>query len=499
MNNNTSSVTPSGKRRMAPVRVLGVFSLAMITAGSVDSVRNLPATALFGSSLIFFFLLGALLFLLPCALVSAELSSTSQDEGGVYAWVKAAFGQRCALIAVWFQWIENVIWYPTILSFVAGTVGYLISPTLATNPDFLIAVILTCFWGVTLINLTGIRSSARFSNFCAVSGLLIPMALIMGLGVVWLTTGHISQIHFDHQSLLPNWHSSGLWVSLTGIILSFGGMEIACVHASDVKTPQRAYPRAMLLASLIIVVTLLWGALTIAMVVPNQQISLVAGIMQAFHEFFKAYHLTLILPVVAAMLVIGGLGGVNNWIIAPTRGLLLAAKDGSIPQHFSQQNRWQAPSRLLIYQAVIVSVIALIFLLMPSVNGSYWLLTALSAQLYMIMYVIMFAAAIRLRFKRTVKRRPGFMIPGGVWGMVVVAGLGILGSLLTLGIGFIPPDNINIGAHWHYVALLALGLCVLSVPPFLFYLNHKQRVVLQDMPETGEPTAISAGPDTMGA
>ena len=109
---------------------LTLFSLVMITIGSVDSIRNLPATALFGSSLIFFFCLAAICFLIPCALVSAELASSWAKQGGVYIWVKEAFGQRFGFLAIWFQWIENVIWYPTILAFVAGTLGYLISPDL---------------------------------------------------------------------------------------------------------------------------------------------------------------------------------------------------------------------------------------------------------------------------------------------------------------------------------------------------------------------------------
>ena len=117
---------------------LTVFSLTMITVGSVDSIRNLPATALFGSQLIAFFLLGALFFLIPTALVSAELASGWPKQGGIYIWVREAFGKRVGFLAIWLQWIENVIWYPTILSFVAGTVGYLIDPALAQNPYFLL-------------------------------------------------------------------------------------------------------------------------------------------------------------------------------------------------------------------------------------------------------------------------------------------------------------------------------------------------------------------------
>ena len=451
--------------------VLGVFSIAMITAGSVDSIRNLPATALFGSSLIFFFILAAVLFLLPSAIVSAELASTSNAHGGVYTWVKNAFGARTGFLAIWFQWIENVIWYPTILSFVAGTIGYLFNPALASNKLFLISVILCSFWGTTIINLMGIQNSARFSNFCAVTGLIVPMTLIMSLGVVWFAGGHPMQIHFNYSSMLPHLGEAHMWVALTGIILSFCGMEIAAVHSGDMKNPQRTYPRGMLLASAIILFTLLCGALAIAIVIPEAKISLVAGIMQAFTAFFDAYHMHWILPLIALMLVIGGMGGVNNWVIAPTRGLLIAGKDGHLPRHLCRQNRRAAPSALLIYQAIIVSAVAMVFLLLPSVNASYWLLTALAAQLYMLMYIIMFAAAIRLRYLHH-NQRPGFRIPCGNLGMWLVAGVGIVGACLTFAIGFIPPGNLRFGGTEHYEFLLLTGLILMSLPPFLFSIRR---------------------------
>jgi amino acid transporter len=458
----------------SPKKALGVFSLAMITAGSVDSIRNLPATALFGSSLIFFFLLGAIFFLIPSALVSAELASTSCDHGGVYSWVKNAFGLRTGFLAIWFQWIENVIWYPTILSFVAGTIGYLLAPQLAESKIFLITIILASFWGMTIINLFGMKASAHLSNFCAIAGLLVPMSLIIGLGAVWVFSGETLQVHLASKHIIPHIAHGGLWVSLTGIMLSFCGMEIATVHAQDVRNPQKAYPRAMLIASLIILITLLCGSLAIAIVLPAAKISLVSGIMQAFQAFFVSYHMQWVLPLIAVMLVIGGIGSVNNWIIAPTRGLALAIKDNNISVRMSRENRFGAPAFLLVSQAVISSVISLVFLMMPSVNGSYWLLTVLASQLYMMMYLLMFASGIRLRYKKTAKQ-PGFTIPGGNWGMWLIASMGLIGTTITFVVGFIPPDNINVGGAWHYEVLLIIGLVVMSAPPFIMYAASKRK------------------------
>lgn len=453
---------------------LGVFSLAMITAGSVDSIRNLPTTALFGSSLIFFFLLGAILFLFPCALVSAELASTSKSRGGIYAWVKDAFGETAGFFAVWCQWIENVIWYPTILSFVAGTIAYLISPGLIANPLFLTVVILVSFWSITIINLFGMKSSAFFANICAVFGLLVPMTLIIALGVVWVVQGNPLHISFGSQHIVPSTAQGNLWVSLTGIILSFCGMEIAAVHSSEVSNPQKSYPRAMLISTLIILSTLMCGSLAIAIVLPGHEISLVAGIMQAFHSFFSAYQMQWVLPVLAIMLILGGMGGVNNWVIAPTRGLHLALQGAKAPAWILRCNYYGAPHVLLVSQACIVTLVTLVFLFLPSVNASYWFLTALASELYMMMYLIMFVSAIRLRYKK-VERGEGFIIPGRNWGIWLVAGAGIIGACLTFGIGFIPPQNFHFRSVWHYEFLLICGLVLTNIIPFSLYLLMRRK------------------------
>ena len=445
---------------------LTIFSLTMITVGSVDSIRNLPATALFGSQLIAFFILGALFFLIPTALVSAELASGWPKQGGVYIWVKEAFGKRIGFLAIWLQWIENVIWYPTILSFVAGSIGYLINPSLSSNPYFLCAVIVSSFWGATWVNLRGMSSSAVLSNVCAISGLLLPMALIIGLGAAWIVGDNPIQIQFDSQSLMPHWHDRSKWVALTGVMMSFCGIEIATVHANDVNNPQRAFPRALVYSVGIILSTLILGSLAIAVVLPQNEINLVAGIMQAFDAFFTRYHLVWFMPVVAIMLVMGGLGGVSNWIIAPTKGLLVAAQDGNLPPYFERVNQKGAPVVMLIGQAIIVTILSALFLSMPSVNGSYWLLTALAAQLYMLMYILMFVAAVKLRIKAPAHPR-AFRIPGGLTGMLIVAGIGMMGVLTTLVVSFMPPDGIDVGRLARYEMTLASGLLLMCSPPFV--------------------------------
>ncbi|MCW5588985.1 MAG: amino acid permease [Legionellales bacterium] len=457
---------------IAKKRVLSVFSLVMITVTSVDSVRNLPAASLFGSQIIAYFLIAAILFLIPTALISAELSTALPKQGGVYIWVKTAFGDRAGFLAIWFQWIENVIWYPTILSFIAGTLAYLINPHLADNRYFIITIVLLAFWGATILNLFGMRLSAKFSEWCGIFGLILPMLLIIGLGLSWLILGKPLQVTLNYHTMLPDFSQSGVVVALTGIILAFCGMEITTVYAQEVENPQRDYPKALFISTLILISTLTLGSLAIAMVIPKNQISLVAGLIEAFEDFFVAYHAAWLVPCVAAMLILGGMGSVSNWIMAPCKGLLVAAKDNHLPQWLAKENRYGAPTSLLISQAVITTLFTMVFLLLPGVNASYWLLTALAAQLYMVMYLLMFATGIYIKFLRP-DLKPSFQIPGGKWTHTLISTLGIFTCLLTIALGFFPPDTLNVGSLARYDEIIIISLIIMILLPLALFRRKK--------------------------
>ncbi|MCP4474458.1 MAG: amino acid permease [Gammaproteobacteria bacterium] len=455
-------------------KVLSLFSLAMITIGSVDSVRNLPTTALFGAALIFFFAIAALTFLVPAGLVSAELASAWPKQGGVYAWVKEAFGECFGFLAIWFQWVENIIWYPTILSFIAGTIAYLISPNLMHNRLYLVSIIIIVFWAVTWINVRGIKTSAHFAAFCTIFGLVIPMMLIILLGAIWVAMGKPLQISFGAQQLLPNLRDPNLLVSLTAVVLCYCGIEISTAHAHEVKNPQRDFPKALIFSVLFIFITMVLGGLAIAVVLPRHQISLVAGLIQAFSAFLSAYHIGWLTPFMAVFIVIGGLGGISNWVIAPIKGMVVAFRDIDFPiKQLSSQNAQGAPAVLLWLQALVVTLVTSVFLFMPSINSAYWMLTAVASQLYMVMYIMMFAAGIWLRYKHRNTIR-AYKVPGGNYGMWFIATIGIIASAFTFGISFHPPGGMGITDALHYEEMIGGSLLFFSVTTIILYFYSKK-------------------------
>ncbi|KTD18409.1 APC family permease [Legionella jordanis] len=462
---------------------ISVLALVLLITGAIDSIRNLPATALFGSSLIFFFIFSAIVFLIPVALVSAELSSTWPDEeGGVYSWVKHAFGEGIAFLTIWLQWINTMVWYPTILSFIAGTLAYLVDPALAQNKYYLISVILVVFWSLTFLGLSGLRASAAFASFCAVFGMILPMGLIIVLAIIWLLQGNPIAIDLSPHHLLPQWKDSQSWVSLTAIMTSFLGMELAAVHVRNVKDPQHNFPKAMFFSVILILTTMILGSLAIAFVLPQEKITLVAGVMQAFTNFFEAYHLSGLMPLIIILLLLGSVGSMVNWIISPAKGLLMAADNGFLPHWLYRLNSHGIASRILILQAILVTLLCSGFLLFPSVNAIYWLFTDLSTELYIMMYVLMFIAAWALKQKYKHLSR-AFTIPGGRLGYYLTCILGLGGCLITLIVGFIPPESsMDMGGAGHFRIIFATGIVIMLFPAGLLYLRKKRLDKQQSVP-----------------
>jgi glutamate:GABA antiporter len=446
-------------------KVISAFTLSMIAVCAIISLRNLPLTANYGLGSIFFYVVAGLVFFIPTALVAAELSTGWPKEGGIYVWVSEAFGDKYGFLATWLDWVMNVVWNPTVLSFIAATLAYLINPELIEHRFFIIGTMLIVFWTFTFINFLGMKASGLISSIGVILGTIIPGIIIIVLGFVWLFTGHPSQMSFDPKTLIPKMHLDNL-VFFSGVLLGLAGMEVAAFHASEVKDPSKNYPKSIFFAVSIILSIFILGTLSVAIVVPSEKISLVAGLMQAIDAFLDPMGLRWATKIFGALLIVGTLAMLSTWLTGPSQGLLVTSKKGFLPATFTKCNKQGMPIHIYILQALIVTALSLVFLFMPTVSSSYWIITALTAQLTTLIYILIFSAAIRLRFSQPDVERP-YKVPGGKFGMLLVAGTGILASIFALFIGFVPPKQLETGNIVFYEAFLILGILVLSTPPFI--------------------------------
>jgi glutamate:GABA antiporter len=456
------------------IKKISFFPFVLLVIGSIDNIRNLPSSALFGSSAIFFFLFGAIFFLVPTALISAQLAAAFPTaRGGVYHWVKSALGEKAGVTAIWLQWINTMVWYPAILSFIGGSIAYLVNPDLAASPFYLLIVILVLFWSFTAVNLFGIRVSSGINTLCTMIGTIFPLLLLIGLGVFWTASGHPIQIQFSSSEILPSFQSSSTWVSLISVMASFLGMELSGVHVNDIENPQKNFPKGVLIAGLFILFSMLFGSLAIGAILPKQDINLVSGVLQSFTFLLAALDLSGYVPLLTLLIIIGSVGNMINWLISPAKGLLHAAENGFLPSFFTKTNRFGVPSRVLLLQAILVSVFTSLFLLVESVNVLYWFFTALSTGLYMMMYMLLFIAAIKLDFIER-QEKASFKIPFGKTGLLSVCCCGLCGCLLTLIVGCFPPESLYISSNFEYGCLFVLGLVLFVSPVALLFFQQKR-------------------------
>jgi glutamate:GABA antiporter len=450
----------------SPKRVLSVFSLVMINVIAVDSLRTLPISAKLGFSLVSYYAFAALIFFIPVALVAAELATAYPKTGGIYIWVREAFGRRTAFMTIWLQWIYNVVWFPTIMAFIVATLAYLFDPNLAHHKIYLLSTMLGIFWMFTLLNCFGMKVSGVLSTLGACFGTILPMLLIALLGLIWVLQGRPLATHITASSWLPDFSALGNLSLLSAVLFGLLGMEMSAVHAEEVKDPQRDYPRALLYSTLIIVSTLVLGSLSIIMVVPIEKLSMIAGLIEAYAIFFEAYHMAYLTPVIAALIVLGAISCTSAWMIGPTKGLLVAARDGCIPKTFTTTNKHGAPTTILITQAVIFTLLTSVFVLFQTINAAYWILSDMCAQMALLVYVFMFAAAIKLRHSKP-NQRGSYRIPGGFIGIWLVAGAGILCCVMTIMLGFVPPTQVPIKNIVLFESILIGGLFLFAVIPWI--------------------------------
>ena len=451
---------------------MGVFLLAMINLSVMASLRNLPIVAEYGYGSLFLYAVVALVFLFPAALVSAELATGWNQTGGIYVWVREAFGPGWGFFAVWMQWIHNVTWFPAILSFSAAALAYLISPELASNKFYLITFILVGFWGFTLFNCFGLKISSWFSAFGVLAGTVLPGFVLIAFALAWIFGGNPVAVEFSMGSLIPKMDDIQQLVFLAGLFLAFGGLEVSAAHARDVANPQKSFPRAILIAALLSFGLYALGALAIALMIPQKQISLVAGLMQAFEVLFNQYGIGWLLFPMGVMIVFGAVGELNAWIIGPVRALHATTLGGDLPPIFQKLNKHKIPVNLLMFQGAIVTLSSFVFLFMPSTSSGFWILSAMSAQLYLVMYFLMFLAAIKLRYSRPNVHRP-YKIPYKKPGIWIVGMLGMLSSVFGFFIGFVPPSQLKTGSLLFYETFLVVGISLMCIIPYLIYISRK--------------------------
>jgi glutamate:GABA antiporter len=436
--------------------------LAVLTVASVGSLGSAPALAVFGLASVFLYVLPALVFLLPVSLVAAELSSGW--PGGVYNWVQEGISAPMGLLAAWCQFAQTIFFYPAVLAQVAGTLAYVFDPRLAGNGVYNAVVIIVLFWGGVLLSSRGMALVADFSSSGTLIGTLIPGAILVALGVVYLLRGNHSSAPMTAGHLLPAWDGLASIVLVVNSFFTYAGVEVNAVHVDELRNPARDYPKSIFLATALVLVVFISSTLAISWVVPSAQISLTVGVMQAFNSLLTHFHLAFGVPLIAIALAVGALAGIWTWLDGPSEGLLrIGREQGFLPPYFQKVNDKGIEVHILAAQGAVITIIALLYAFIPSVSRAYWIFAAMATQVYLVMYVLMFIAAMRLRRSQPDRAR-GYRAPA----LGLLAVLGVVSSAAALVIGFVPPSQYAHSNPLGYALFILAGILTIGIlPPLL--------------------------------
>ena len=457
---------------------LSVATLAIMNVTAVVSLRGLPAEAEYGLSSAFYYLFAAIVFLIPTALVAAELAAMFSDkQGGVFRWVGEAFGKRMGFLAIWLQWVESTIWYPTVLTFGAVSLAFIgMNSThdmaLASNRLYTLVVVLAIYWLATFISLKGMSWVGKVSKIGGLVGTIIPAGLLVVLAIVYLIGGGHSQLDF-HGSFFPDLTNFNNLVLASSIFLFYAGMEMGGIHVKDVENPSVNYPKAVFIGSFVTVLIFILGTYSLGIIIPKSEINLTQSLLVGFDRYFAFIKASWLSPVIAIALAFGVLAGVLTWVSGPSKGIFAVGRAGYLPPFFQKTNKAGVQRNILLIQGALVTLLGLLFVVMPSVQSFYQILSQLTVLLYLIMYLLMFAAAIYLRYSMKKAERPFRIGNKGNGLMWIIGGLGFLGSLLAFILSFIPPGQIAVGSKTMWYAVLVIGCVVVVVIPLIIYALRK--------------------------
>jgi len=456
---------------------ISLFYLLMISSAFVVSIRNLPSIAETKVQMIFFGIIASIMFFIPGALVSAELATGWPKMGGIATWVKEAFGKKWGFAASWLQWTYAMISMIAQLYFIASSLAFLFDRNLANNRAYLIISELILIWLFTILSLKGLKISKMVSTIGFLSGVLFPAILIIGFGIAYIVQGGASQIDFSLKAAnyFPDIHHISSLVLLVAFMRAFAGIEGSAVHANRVENPQRNYPIAIFIVVIFGLSVNILGSMSVAIAIPSEKISLVSSVVGAFEVFLQPYKLEFLIPIIGLLAGVGQIGGFATWIIGPVKGLYVMSVENNLPHYFQKLNKYEVPSHLLIFQAVVISILGTLFLLFAgTINQAFWISVAFSMLIYVSMYFLMFLSALYLRIKQPHVERK-YKIPGGKIGIGIVTILGMISMILSFIIAFFPPSQLPTEHRKFYFSFLMIGIIIIYILPILITSMFKKR------------------------
>jgi len=447
-------------------KTMGFWDVLLFNIAAVLGPRWIAAAGHNGTSSISLWVLAALLFFVPGALVINELSSRFPEEGGIYAWARDAFGPFHGFIAGWTYWIYTIFYFPGLLLASASMSAYVIGGrgvTLAQNRPFLLWFSMALLLIAVVLNIIGLNIGKWLQNAGGV-GTYLPLMILAGVAVL-VCMRHGSVTHFTLHNMMPtwNWDTVNFW---SQIAFAFTGLELVSCMAEEVHNPRKTLPRAVFGAGALIALMYIAGTFAVLALVPAGDLDPQSGVFHAIAVGSAALGIGFLGVLAALMVTAGNAGGVGTTVAGVARVPFQVGIDRYLPAAFGKIHpKWKTPYISILVQAAASA--AILFLSQVKSSGiiaAYQVVVDAAIILYFIPFLYMFAAVIKLASRNDRAENPhAVLVPGGMAGVWICGCLGFAVVLIGIALSFVPPGGADKTVFWVDVTGGTVGSVLLGL------------------------------------
>ncbi len=437
-------------------KVLRGLDMTLFTVCAILVIDTLAPSAAIGAPAISWWIITLVLFFIPYGLITAELGTTYPEEGGLYVWIKRAFGEKWAARSTWFYWINVALWMPSVYILFAGIFAQLFYPDLGLWPKIAIGVAMT--WITVWIGTLSLETGKWFPNLGAFLKALLMV--VIGLAAFVYAARHGVANDLLLPALLPRW-DAGL-AFLPVIVYNFMGFELMSGAGEEMQNPGQDIPRAIIISGVLIAIFYLLGTLGMLMALPLEQLGLVSGIIDTLRVLFGE---TGIGGVLVTVLGVGALytllANMVTWTMGANRTAAEAANEGELPAIFGRLHPvHKTPVSAFIITGVVSTVVIVLYgFLAASAEELFWTLFAFSSIIFLLPYLALFPAFLKLRHSDPATPRP-YRLPGGnvlAWIAAILCEIFIIQAIVFF--VWVPGEPID----WAYAGPVLIGVLITIV------------------------------------
>jgi amino acid transporter len=424
-------------------RTMGFWDVLLFNIAAVLGPRWIAAAAHNGASSISLWVIAALFFFVPTALVITELSTRFPHEGGLYVWSKEAFGDFHGFVAGWSYWVYSFFYFPGLLLASAAMAAYVGGSSfgyLAQSRTFLLWGSFVLLFVAVALNLVGLNIGKWLQNAGGV-GTYLPLMLLVLTAVV-VRWQHGSVTHFTLHNILPvwNWDTVNFW---SQIAFAFTGLELVSAMSDEIREPRRTLARAILGSGVLIAGIYIAATVALLMLLQDMQVDAKSGVFQALAVGTGVLKIGIVGMFAALLAAVGNAGGIGTTVAGVSRVPFVVGVDRYLPSAFGKIHpRWRTPYIAILVQAGITGIVLLLSQINETANSSYQILVDAAVILYFIPFLYMYAAVIKLAARKDRgENEHHVLVPGGKFGVWLCGGLGFAVTLASILFSMIPPGE----------------------------------------------------------